>query len=456
MVRMTPGGAGSAWGHVAVVGVAFALLVVLLPVGAAGSVDAGQPIRPDHGPILIRGDGDLVLPDPVSGNGIRRGIGTEDRPYVIEDWTIREDGETRAAIRIESTTLHLVIQHVDFEWPDLLPRIEIVDAENVTVRDLRLDAPDNGSRPIRVIDADHLRRSRISGIRMNGSGYISVSYGRDVLLEDLYLSGWETGFRLAGGEYRMQDIEIRARPFYGEYGAATSGNLLLAPTNRPMESCQLDAQNVTIRQAFERGIEILGPGCRASLRNMRISSSEIGMDVGDGAEVSIANAGLERGPRDRLSRDPRGPGLDHRHAGLYVHNGALLEAEAITVDSYYHGITSSGSTVHVEDSHLTNHTTAIHLTDTCTPCHVHNSSLLSTGEMLVVNDGPSTLDARWNWWGSPEGPDPARFAGAVLYEPWRTEGPVPPARQEALPSLGAWGLVAVVVAAALGTARRRS
>lgn len=451
---MMPGGAGSGGGHVAVIGVVFALLVLPLSVGAGSDFHPGQPARPDHDPIHIRGDSDLVLPDSVSGNGIRRGIGTEDRPYLIENWTIRYESEGRAAIRIESTTLHLVIQRIDFEWPQALPRIEIVDAENVTVRNLRLDGPDNGSRPSQMIVGQDLHSVRLDGVLVNGSGGLEFDRSTNLLLEDVRMEGWDAHIDVSGGGYRIRNITVHASPRIGT--SRSNGNIKLAATHGPMPACHLQAKNIVVSNALGSALEVLGEGCHAEFHDVYASSSDVGIEVDAKASARIVDSTFRLGPRDPRLRDPPAPGLDHRRSTFYIHDGASLEVRGTESEGYYHGMTIRGGAADIRRTHFRNHTIGFYIDNPCTPCHVHNSSLLSTGEMLVVNEGASTLDARWNWWGSPDGPDPARIEGDVRYEPWRTEGPAPPAGEEALPSPGTWAVVATVVGAAVGMAWRRS
>lgn len=64
-----------------------------------------------HDPITISGPQDLLLPDPISGNGVRHGSGLPSDPYVIERWnfTIRE----APAIAISGVDVYVVIRDVE-------------------------------------------------------------------------------------------------------------------------------------------------------------------------------------------------------------------------------------------------------------------------------------------------------------------------------------------------------
>lgn len=169
--------------------VVLALLIVGLPlasaVPAAGAAtgpalwdnpdDWPKPGREPHDPIHIRNDGDLVLPDEVSGNGVRGGTGTPQDPYVIENWTISSDEET--AIRIENVRLHLVIRDVRLTQDagpsrsgseeDVRSAISVYDSENLTIASVNVTGKQ--AEGIRVQESSVIiRGSRFSNNWMDG------------------------------------------------------------------------------------------------------------------------------------------------------------------------------------------------------------------------------------------------------------------------------------------------
>lgn len=75
------------------------LLIFLGVVGFAGKV----PSLEAHDPIIIIGDEGFT-----AENGVRRGSGTEEDPYILEGWEI--DGQGRSGIYIERTTAHFIIR----------------------------------------------------------------------------------------------------------------------------------------------------------------------------------------------------------------------------------------------------------------------------------------------------------------------------------------------------------
>jgi parallel beta-helix repeat protein len=58
-----------------------------------------------HDPIYIDGNAGFTIPDPVNGGG----SGTEDDPYIIENWDI--SAENTHGIRIRNTTAHFIIRN---------------------------------------------------------------------------------------------------------------------------------------------------------------------------------------------------------------------------------------------------------------------------------------------------------------------------------------------------------
>jgi len=79
----------------------------------------------------------------------------------------------------------------------------------------------------------------------------------------------------------------------------------------------------------------------------------------------------------------------------------------------------------------------------------HNS-FIRNAPYHIVNFNESTIDAVYNWWGKSTGPDPTKFYGSVIYEPWdQTVPPLPSAPggppsghepEKALPASYALGL----------------
>lgn len=135
--------------------VAFAAALVVASVAmplATGSVPGSRAAtpapaalpakdRPDHGPIEVLGDADLIAPDtPADDDGIRGGSGTEDDPYIISNWRISSDDED--GIYVFNTSLHLVIRDVTLtqdvarndSYGIYIDKATNVVVENVTVR----------------------------------------------------------------------------------------------------------------------------------------------------------------------------------------------------------------------------------------------------------------------------------------------------------------------------------
>lgn len=91
--------------------------LVLAAVGLAALVplassSGGQgSLLPSHSPILIDHENDLLLPDAISGNGVRRGSGTALDPYILEGWSITVGNQH--AIEIRGVSTNLIIRNIE-------------------------------------------------------------------------------------------------------------------------------------------------------------------------------------------------------------------------------------------------------------------------------------------------------------------------------------------------------
>lgn len=432
---------------------------------------SGQP--PRHDPIRIEGDQDLLVPPPVGDDdGVRRGTGTADDPFVIEDWTI-EHPETEPAILVQDTTMHLVIQNVRFDGQISLERISVERAENVTIRNLTIDSYNKrhttGSPPdllwVRMSDNVVVRN-----LSLDGNVRFGFERNRDVRIEDIRHAGPQGYMTLAGGTYRMRDVSFEyGFDETGDAGGGTAnGKIRLGVSEQAPDEgpCSLHAKNISIQGAGGLGIEVSDSLCRAVLRDVEVTSSEAGVVAHVGARVDLVEATL-RYIHD--SRDPPSPGYRHGIAGLRADlefmggAGSLnsgenapgtIAARNVTIDGYWHGVTSRGGGFDLEDVRIQGHRIGVYASGACDPCQIHDSSILGSQDMHVLNEGSSTVDARRNWWGSADGPPDDMVEGDVLVEPWKTEGPAPPSQAgEGLPSFGV--VLALVAASVAAGVRRR-
>lgn len=421
---------------------------------ASGPAD-DQP--PRHDPIHIEGDQDLLTPPPIGDdNGVRRGTGTADDPFVIENWTI-EHPETEPAILVRGTTLHLVIQNVRFDGQIGLERITVRNAENVTIRGITIDSYNNTDAtdfPPTLMSIGTSENITVRDLRVRGNIRFGFFESDDVRIEEIQHTGPKGHISLAGGTYRIEDVSFNYS-FNGGGGLA-NGKIWLGPSRQAPEGpCSLHAEDIAIRPAGGTGIQVGGSPCDATLRDVEVTSTEVGVLAEEGASVDLADAGLGY---IHASRDPPTAGIRHGIAGMRadLDDGdapGTITARNVTIDGYWHGVTSRGGGFDLEDVRIQGHRIGVYVSGSCEPCQIHDSSILGSREMHVLNEGSSTVDARRNWWGSPDGPPDDMVAGDVLVEPWKTEGPAPPSQAgEGLPG---FGVVLALVAASVAAGLRR-
>lgn len=116
------------------------LLLVLSLLQPTGSSELSPE---DHSPIVIDDPTDLVLPDAISGNGVRGGTGTPLDPFRIESWTIRLPPTQGTGIVIRGISQHIAINHVTVIGAvgraDNATGVVIRSSINVSIQDLRVE-----------------------------------------------------------------------------------------------------------------------------------------------------------------------------------------------------------------------------------------------------------------------------------------------------------------------------
>lgn len=434
-----------------------ALAIVAVLAGSILPVAPAQPAGPvrepdegaryeTHDPISVTGDADLaddraaapVLPSE-SDDGVRSGSGTDDDPYVIARWRIPFDPGDNPAIRIQSTTAHLVIRDIVFvpDEPSISGlNVYILGAENVTIRDLTLPGAQGSEYHPQVMVLDEgVERATVRNVTVEGDGTIVSSDSQQIHLQDLTIRGSEGWIQLGDGPYTLQDIQIRVHDDGGGYAG---GAINFAGDT---DSCRATVRNLTVRGARGAGVEASGAGCHLTVVDADVTSNHWGAWVKNGATASITSSTFRRVGRSLGAR-----------AGFALENAQDVEIEDVTAVGYPEGLTAEDSNFTVRRTGLVSETGGVVVEGACSRCAIHNSSLWS-----VRNSGPSTVDARWNWWGSASGPDDGAIEGSVLVEPVLSETPegVAPLPEDApgLP-VPAWVGVLALAVAAVAWARR--
>lgn len=128
-----------------------------------------EPIlRRARAPIFIRGDGSFT-PE----NGVVRGQGAEDDPYVIEGWRIEVRGRAGAAIYIADTSAHFIIRDCEIDMDHgLITGVNLNGVRNGTIESLLIHG---GWAGIGLADSSentvsgNLIRSSELGVYLSGS-----------------------------------------------------------------------------------------------------------------------------------------------------------------------------------------------------------------------------------------------------------------------------------------------
>ncbi len=178
----------------AVVALVVVLSSLLVPSGARGAAAAGPvlgptPLGTPHAPIVIQGDSSFT-----AANGVLRGDGSADDPYVIEGWTIETSYE---GIQIVGTTAHVVLRSLllynNTCQPDgascgflgiLLLNVSHAEIRSVVVTGMSRGALDlSGVHDVMVADSTLEAGVSVVAVGLAASSSAGYLYATDVVLE---------------------------------------------------------------------------------------------------------------------------------------------------------------------------------------------------------------------------------------------------------------------------------
>lgn len=425
-----------------------ALALPLAAVPSTALVPGGAGLRP-HGPISILSDGGFLLPDAVSGNGVVGGTGTEMDPFVIEGWEIAYEWPT-PAVSIQDTRLHVVLRDLlirpaQAPTPSTLsigPAISLASVSNVSLERVRIEEDWDGSlfqdSQVHVKDVTLANSTILAyGGTLTGSHVTSHGASRHGMalicnacwldVRDVRSHGYGPVARFAD----MQPIEP------GGIGVVDSPSANLQ---------RLEARNMS------RGNVVAVTDSRLVWRGGALSGGALGLSATRSA-VTISDV--------RLDEEDEASGFAYLEA-------SETEMTSVTVRSGGVAIFVVGGSLRVDRSHFDGVGSGILVNDAPEEGSpppsvvVRNSSFVGTRDHGLRSDTQAPVDARWNWWGSAEGPASGKSkdgrAGvqgpAVQVDPWLAQGPASEAGSRTAPGVHALGIVAVSVAAALVGRRR--
>lgn len=389
--------------------------------GSVGTVESPPAtVPPIRGSIVVDGEEDLERPTALSG--VRRGNGTAENPYVISNWTIVPT--TAWGIRLAYTDAHVRIEHVlidgretavpagpcaDHTGGGLCARSGVVlaSSSNVTIQDVRVRASGNS-------------------IGLNGNGVRIVS-SHDVALETVHV-----GRDPPAGPAKMADgLEVE-----GSEDVTASNLTVTAPFPHRFQ----DSRNIAIRDALFRTPSDLvafsglatAPGnagtmdvTRTVYRNVSLSIDRPSGHLDVRMSRSLVRNGTPSGEGVRIynSFEEKTFGSIRLCGNTFrgIHGGSLIVgalAESVTLlGNRFVGnddgpsIGSPDSVVArrnlVKDSHDNGFGARAH------DVVAHNNSFVNNGDrgwadgeaFIPIDEEDAPMDARFNWWGHPDGPN---------------------------------------------------
>ncbi len=448
---------------------ALTLIGAMLLLGSPGAADlladhassgatasAGCQVHP---PILIVGDEGplgLTATDPITGetgprpaSGVVAGSGTPEDPYVIQGWCIQSGLPSLAAapilpppdgITIQDTTAHLTIQeNVVVGWRD---GIHLEGADNVAIQANRIEDP--GNVGIHVAGSETVT---IQGNELSGGAYGII--GQDTTNLQVREN------TITNPNYGISVIEVANVEISGNEVANDGPSNMAIQANDAAETLVED----NVVDGFHTGVYVVesheivvrGNQLASFMRGVNfwftddalIEGQVIDGPDGWGVVLVDSNRNTIRENQIRGANhgvDLRGSGQDA--GNLVIEN--VIEANTIGVATGSTGAhemrsnTVTGNEVGMQFGNAAGHTVegneitaneiGVEFIGTSASATLRSNTIAGNTDGLGLSvdlnvDVASDVDARWNWWGCPEGPlDPAcdDVQGDALYDPWST------------------------------------
>ncbi len=377
------------------------LLTFLLVIAPASASPADEKEPQEHAPIKIRSNMDLLLPESLSGNGVRSGTGTALDPYIISDWRIKSQGE--GAISIVGTDVHVILRNLELEGLVYLTGTTNLVFQDVTVKanqQFYIDFSNVVFEGLVVISQDDMS----DGIRADDS---------EITIKGLRATGVRPTIYLSSSRAVLEDIDMKAS------GINMRGTSAIAVTRWHEDPTP---SHVVIRDLvldgygykYNTGVYV-NAGSHAVVTGMTATRTDFAGWADGGATLELRDA--------RLNGDWRTDLIDQvPHSGIGVEDGGSVILEDVELINYDTAIVTTNASVRGENVVLNNNTIGWRGEKGCRDCRITNSVLVNNGQDLV-NLGGKTFDARSNWWGTSEGPEPERLEGPIAISPWLTEAP---------------------------------
>lgn len=448
---------------------ALTLLGAMLLLGSPGAADllASDPPASttasagcqEHPPILIVGDEGplgLTATDPVTGetgprpgSGVVAGSGTPEDPYVIQGWCIQSGLPSLAAapippppdgITIRDTTAHLTIQeNVVVGWRD---GIRLEGTDNVAIQANRIEDPDDVG--IRIVGGEALT---INGNELSGGTYaINVQDAMDLEVRQNTITNPAYGISVG----HVANVEITGNELVTDQLSKQAIQTDEA-SETLVENNAVDGFHTGVYVVESHEIVVRGNQLASFMRGVNLWFTDDALIEGqvidgpDGWGVVLVDSNRNT-IRDNQIRganhgvDLRGSGQDADNlvidnvieantVGVATGNTGAHEMRSNTVTGNEVGMRFSNAAGHtVESNEITANEIGVEFIGTSASATMRSNTITGNTDGLGLSvdldvDVASDVDARWNWWGCPEGPlDPAcdDVQGDALYDPWST------------------------------------
>lgn len=313
--------------------------------------------------------------------------GSADDPYIIEGWCILPDDPAIPLVPdllLNGTRAHVVIRDNLVSWTEDAPGIQLQDARNVT---LRRNAVRTNERI--GIDIERSPGTVLANNTVSGNGLLGVLVrGSDgvVLADNTFRNNHffggvgvddSTGVQVLGNTFvgngvaglnlfDAQETQLRDNRFRGESGSVAEDGIVIHADDVGDVRQDIDASNTVngdpVRYVTRDGVDVPAPAGQV------IVAGAANVTVDGSRNVTVAGNNITGNGR-----------------GVRIHGGSghLLRFNNI---------------------------------------HNNEDTLAREGVGLEV-DHAEDIDARWNWWGCPDGPDDPDcddVTGNATYDPWLT------------------------------------
>lgn len=309
----------------------------------------------------------------------------------------------------------------------------------------------------RLVLADgHLPLSdQARGTRLDGAGApvtVEVEPGGSLLVENATLTEARLDLGADAVEIRGARLELGGGPVRVTGGSPTvaggtwtgspgallevdAGTATLASVNLTdadgsgltvHEGAALTLQRSVVNDTGGYGITV--EGGTAEVTDTRLSQADLYLVHADGGRLRLAGNELVRnhcaiellGGADATLTGNHVTTTEH---GLQIVNAGDIALDGNRFQGQFRALVLDGGQLGLQGNVFQATETAVTIEEG--QALLHNNSFEGNG-VALDNDGATTVDARWNWWGSPEGPntpDGETVEGPALVDPWLTAPP---------------------------------